>query len=148
MKTDRIAQVFIFMALIIFFGFNTVQAGPGLWPSAKGEICLYNFDNQEHVSLAVIRTVGQHYLVHGMSTDPEGNITVLTGNAEIVGNKILMHITGSGYDQSQDEVHGLLGFVELNAITLKGWFVGIGNHCNSGECGQTYESSQQIGPCP
>jgi len=93
-------------------------------------------------------TVGQHYIVHGRSEGTDGSITLINGNAEFVGDTILIHFSGSGYDIIENEVHGGSGWVELNASTLMGSYWGIGNHCNPIECGQEFEGPQLIGPCP
>jgi hypothetical protein len=146
MRSTRVAMVGIVLMAIAFCWFNTVQAGSTMWPSTKGEICLYNQAANENVRLAVMRTVGTHYIVHGFSESipPDGSISLINGNAEVVGDTIYMHITGSGYDKTQEEAQGGSGWVELDASTLVGFYVGIGNHCNSLECGQEYESPQSI----
>ncbi len=147
MRSMGVFKAGIVIAAILFCWLNSVQAGPNLWPSNKGEICLTNDSNGELVSLAVMRTVGKHYIVHGRSETTDGSITLINGNAEIIGGKILIHFSGSGYNTSQDEVHGGSGWVELDANTLMGWYRGIGSHCNPIECGLEYEGPQLIGPC-
>jgi hypothetical protein len=148
MKAKRFVTLGIIITGILFCLFNTVQAGQKLWPDSKGEICIENTDTGERARLAVTRTIGNHYLVHGRS-EGSGGLTLVNGNAEVVGNTIFIHVTGSGYNAPQ--VHGFLGWLELNANTLVGTFVGIGNYCNFGDptsCGQTPEGPQHLEPCP
>jgi hypothetical protein len=133
MRRSRVITAGIIIAVIFLYGTNALHAGPSLWPNSKGEICLSNVDSGEKARLAVMRTVGNHYIIHGIATDSEGHQTLVNGNAILDGNKVKMHLTGSGHyvtSGSVIEVHGFIGSVVLDAGTLKGYIVILGFHCD------------------
>ena len=62
-----------------------------------------------------------------------------------------MHLTASGY--AGGEVHGMLGYVELDASTLTGFIVAVEFYCASAyepDCGSEFNSGQTLEavPCP
>jgi len=164
MRTSRVVTVGIAMVGIFLCWFNTVHAGPSLWPNNKGEICLHNVNNGEDARLAVIHTIGNHYIVHGFVTESDGNKTLLNGNAVVNGNKVSIHFSASGYAGTMDknevnvtEAHGIVGRVELDASDLTGSVVGVGFHCDDppqgdppsapGPCNFSNDGVQQLVPC-
>jgi hypothetical protein len=142
MKTSRVVAIGIVMVAIFLCWFNTLYAGhdgQSLWPNKQGEIYLKNISNGECVRLAIFRTVGNNYIVHGFVTETgEGeHNSLFNGNAIVDGNKILMHVTSSGYKGTVNnnnvvvtEVYGSIGRVELNTSDLKGWVLSINFHCD------------------
>ena len=135
MRASRVIATGIVMVAIFLCWFNTGHAGPSLWPSNKGEICLKNlgYGNDtgpglgEIVRMAVMRTIGNHYIVHGFVIEKSKNKTLFNGNAIVDGNTILMHVSSSG--SMTDEVHGFVARVELDTSNLSGSVVGVGFHC-------------------
>jgi hypothetical protein len=156
MRASRCVAVSIAVAAIFMCWCNSVHAGPSLWPINKGEICFNNKFNGEFVRLAVMRTVGNNYIVQGFVTEESGSghNSLLNGNAIVEGDKILMNVSVSGHkgDIKQiDEVYGSIGRVELNASDLTGWVVGIDVHCEppSFVCVfSNYSGSQELEPTP
>ena len=139
------------MMVVLALGLQTAQAAPSLWPANKGEVCLQNTSTGGVARLAVVRVLGGHYSVQGIVTDADEQITLVSGNAELVGNQVLIHVTASGY--TAPEVHGMIGSVQLDASTLEGVFEGMGFHCDPGDdpdCGMQYEGVQTLVPviCP
>jgi hypothetical protein len=123
---------------IFILGHDPLFAGPVLWPQNKGKLCWKMTDiNGEHaeiMKLAVMRTVGNNYVVQGKVTDKE-HITLVNGNAVQAGNEILMHLTGSGAMVVGDTVtvfHGLIGQAWFDAQTLVGWGTGADFNCDPG----------------
>jgi hypothetical protein len=157
MKASRVVVVGIVMVAIFLCWLNSVHAGPSLWPNNKGEICLKNNGpgpgTGEFVRMAVMRTIGNHYIVHGFVIELSGNKTLFNGNAIVDGNWILMNVNSSG-STTASEVHGFVGRVELDASTLTGWVVGVGFHCEedpaTDDCAFGYDGVQQLIPdaCP
>ena len=140
MRASRVIATGIVMVAIFLCWFNTGHAGPSLWPSNKGEICLKNlgYGNDtgpglgEIVRMAVMRTIGNHYIVHGFVIEKSKNKTLFNGNAIVDGDKILMNVSVSGHRgdiSNVVEVYGSIGRVELSASDLTGWVVGIDFHC-------------------
>ena len=155
MRASRVVTISIVMVAILLYWFNSVHAGPSLWPNSKGEICLQNVTNGEFVRLAVFRTIGNHYIVHGIVTEGSGNPSLFNGNAVIDGDKISMHVSSSGYagniNTTVDEVYGFVGRVELDKSTLSGRVVGVGFHCEPlALCEFSYDGVQQLesATCP
>ena len=135
MKTRRGFMASLVLAGIFVLGLNPLFAGPSPWPQSKGELCWINDSNDEVIRLAVVRTVGNNYLVHGMATKGDLETTSLVnGNAVRIGNQILMHFSASGanLDSTDPEVHGALGRVIFDATTLDGQVVAIDFNCESG----------------
>lgn len=106
-----------------------------------------------------MRTVGNHYIIHGIATDSSGHKTLVNGNAMLDGNKVKMHLSGSGnyvVSGSVTEVHGFIGSAELDASTLTGYIVILGFHCEdpgmgSEKCGFSNDGVQYLQPatdCP
>ena len=151
MKTSRAVAVGIGLLAIFVCWSTTVQAGPSLWPNNKGEICLQNQGpgpgTGEVARIAVMRTIGNNYIVHGFVTETSGKKTLVNGNAIIEGDQILMNVTSSGFNETSGEAHGFVGRVELDASTLAGQVMGVGFHCNGG-CGLNYDGIQQLAPIP
>jgi hypothetical protein len=141
MRALRFVTVGIAVAAIFLCWCNSVHAGPSLWPSNKGEICFNNTSNGRFVRLGVMRTVGNNYIVHGFVTEGVGNpYSLFNGNAIVDGDKILMHVSSSGYQGSVEktntgyvphvtEIYGSIGRVELSASDLTGWVLSFGLHC-------------------
>jgi hypothetical protein len=158
MRASRVVTVGIAVAAIFLCWCNSVHAGPSLWPSNKGEICFNNITNGRFVRLAVFRTIGNNYIIHGFATEgPGNNNSLFNGNAIVDGNKILMHVSSSGYvgnvnnNVNVDEVYGSIGRVELNTSDLKGWVLSVGFHYeSSASCGFSYDVIQYLEPtsCP
>jgi hypothetical protein len=139
------------MVAVLVAGAGTAPAAPGLWPAGKGEVCLENTTTGGFARLAVVRVLGTHYSVQGFAVDPGGDVTLLSGSAELAGGQVLMHLTGSGY--TAPEVHGLIGTAQLDAGTLEGVFHGLGFHCDPADepdCGIEAEGPQALAPaaCP
>lgn len=158
MKTSKVVTVSIVMVAIFFCWFNTLHAGQSLWPKNKGEICLYNEDADENIRLAVINTIGNHYIVHGFVTKSGENMTLVNGNAVVNGNMVSIHFSASGYAGIMNktgvtEAHGIVGRVELYASDLTGWAVGVGFHCDDpplGDCNFSNDGVHRLlhVPCP
>ena len=159
MRASRVVTIGIAVAAIFLLWCNSVYAGPSLWPSNKGELCFNNNTNGEFVRLAVMRTIGNNYIVHGFVTGGQNtNNSLFNGNAIVDGDKILMHVSVSGHKgniNSVEEVYGSIGRVELNASDLTGWVVGIDFHCEPTSIPPCIFSSDDIEsqylvptPCP
>jgi hypothetical protein len=139
MRASRIVTLGIVVLTVFLFWCNSVLAGPSLWPSNKGEICLYNTTNGQYARLAVSRTIGNNYIVHGFVTEGDNpNYSLFNGNAIADGDKVLIQVTSSGYRGSMDghisnviETYGSIGRGELNASDLTGWVLSIDFHCES-----------------
>jgi hypothetical protein len=143
MSALRLAIVSILMTFFLMGFVNRAQSAPNVWPN-KGEVCIYNQGTGGHVTLAVLRTVGNNFIVHGYAND-SGEITLLNGNAILDGNTVYLHVTGSGYDDSQGEVHGVLSYAVMDLDSMDGWTVGIGHHCDeTNPCGLEYEGPQDL----
>jgi hypothetical protein len=137
---------------ILTFWCDTAHAGPSLWPSSKGEICIENIDTGGFVRLAVTRIIGNHYSVSGIVTET-GGTTLVNGNAEIIGDQILMNISASGYDAVDNEAHGTIGSVKLTLDSvnneLTGYYNGIGFHCEGvNDCGIQKEGPSELVSVP
>ena len=111
-----------------------VYAGPSVWPNQKGEICVYNDTTLETARIAVMKTVGNNYIVQGVSEEQD-DTTLFDGNAVAYGNVVLMHISGSGYVDSNDEVHTMVGTIRLDLADGTGWAKVIGFHCQDQSSG-------------
>jgi len=156
MRASGVVTVGIAMVAIFLCCGNAVHAGPSLWPSNKGEICFDNLTNGEFVRLAVMRTVGNNYIVQGFVTENSGGESLFNGNAILNGSRILIHVSSSGIAgnlPTVSEVYGSIGRVELDASTLSGWVVGISLHCEpaaSPICDFGYDGVQELNlaPCP
>ena len=130
MKVSKlIVAGFVLMAVVVCWGM-TAHAGPSVWPNQKGEICVYNENTYETARIAVMKTVGNNYIVQGINAEEDGT-TLFDGNAVKNGNTVLMNLSGSGYNNTDDknEVHGFVGRVELNLETGSGWVKMVGFHC-------------------
>lgn len=117
---------FILMsALLCWVGLSDVESA-NLWPNNRGELC-WEADSGAILTLAITRTVGQHYLVHGTITNNPGTqeeyIQCVNGNAEIINNQVIMHFSTSGFDVN--EVYVSSGRAELELATLNGYAEGI-----------------------
>lgn len=152
MRTSRVVTVDIALVAVFLCWFGTVHAGPSLWPNNKGEICLKNTSNDEVARMAVMRTVGNNYIVHGFVTENLGYKSLFNGNAIVDGNWVLMQVSSSGYKQLEGEVHGFVGRVEIDASTLEGWVLGVGFNCagnpNDDNCALSYDGQQALVPIP
>jgi len=141
----------------VFFIFSpaTVSfAGQSLWPNNKGELCwdVYIWDEVEEkeictglVKLAVMKTVGDHYIVHGTNTEAAG-AQLANGNAEIIDDdSILINVSSAGLTPDT-EVRGFMGLVVLDADTLNGTVEGIGvNYDTVGGSGKfSYDGVQYM----
>jgi len=127
MKVSKAILTGFLLSATCAFRFDTGHA-ESAWPNNKGEICLEDTVTGGFARLAVMRIIGNHFTVNGIVTDNEDDTTLVSGNAEVDGDRILMHLSGSGYGDS--EVHGMIGSVQLDAKTLEGFFAGIGFHCD------------------
>lgn len=133
MKAARVSTVGVIMVAVVSSWFMTVHAGPSLWPSNKGEVCLQNTTTGQLARFAVERSVGNHYSVHGYVTEGERK-TLFSGNAIVDGGSVLMNVSSSGWyiaphNAPYGETYGSVNRVELNAADLSGWVVGVGFHC-------------------
>jgi len=118
---------FILIAVLLFWvGLSDVESA-NLWPNNRGELCWKNLVTGAIVKLAVTRTVGKHYLVHGTITNNPGDIDeyiqCLNGNAEIINGQVIMHFSTSGFDAA--EVYVSSGRAEFDLATLWGVAEGI-----------------------
>ena len=150
MTTPKVILSILLVMALSAMSYGSAFAGPSLWPNTKGEVCLMNTDTGGLARLAVLRTIGNHFTVSGIVTENSGK-TLINGNAELDGDTILMHVTASGYGAG--EVHGLLGYAELDADTLEGFFVAVELHCNGTDdpnCGAELNDGQFLEPvaCP
>jgi len=117
--------VIILVAFICWVGLSDADSA-NLWPNKHGELCWSvtpPSGTLTTVKLAVVRTVGDHYIVHGTITE-NGYIRCVNGNAEIVGNKVIMSGSTSGIYNGIELIGGI-GLVELDLSTLNGFSEGI-----------------------
>ena len=136
----KVSKFVIVGFVLVFFilgwpGISDVR-GEELWPRIRGELCWeMEADGGEPtiIRLAIMRTVRNHYIVNGTSTRydiPEYDeyVQLLSGNAEIVGEQVIMHVTSSGFQplSVHDQVWGFMGTVKLDLETLDGIGAGIG----------------------
>jgi hypothetical protein len=99
-------------------------AGKSLWPKKKGELCWEDESGDSFIRTAVVRTVKKHYLIHGTRTESDGTIHLFSGNAEIVGDKVIMQTTSAGSDENH--AFGFIGSGVLDKETLNGTTDGVG----------------------
>jgi hypothetical protein len=143
------------IAAFVFFYFVfamtvTSFADQSLWPKNKGELCwdvcdIYGENCDSLVKLAVMKTVGNHYIVNGVNIEPDGP-QLANGNAEIDGDLILINVSSAGLTPGS-EVRGFMGLVVLDANTLDGTVEGIGiNFDISGSTGGdfSYDGTQYL----
>jgi hypothetical protein len=118
-------------AFLVFLA-GTAGAVPSVWPNQKGEFCVLNLDTDGIAQIAVQKTVGINYSVQGVTYEENGT-TLFSGNAVFVDNIAYMNISGSGYDSDDDEVHGIIAWVELDFENEDeepdGWVKMVGFHC-------------------
>jgi hypothetical protein len=131
MKIWKVAVpgLIIAVAFMCWIGLSDADSAQK-WPKNSGELC---WDLQPPsgdpttVTLAIVRTVKDHYIVHGTITEnpdtAEEYVRCLDGNAEIVGNYVIMHGTTAGL--YGDELIGGMGIVKLDINTLGGSSEGI-----------------------
>jgi hypothetical protein len=130
MKFFKVALPVIIIAAVFlcWLGLKDAESASP-WPNKQGELCWSLFPQSgttTTVKLAVIRTLKDHYIVHGTITEilPTGEyVRCLNGNAEIVGNHVL--ILGSTSGMYGTELIGSLGYAELELSDLSGTSVGI-----------------------
>jgi len=166
--------------IVLVFCISTLSfAADELWPKKEGEVCFNAYQQvcpatlQDKptglVRLWVMNTGNNNYLVHGSNTEPHPNYPpedwdglfskqLTNGNAIVSSDKILMHMTSSGYTMSDDivpltvEVRGWLGTVELDPNDLSGCLVGVGiNYYPLDDDGEIkYDGRQALWytPCP
>lgn len=136
---------------------TSAYAGPGLWPHNKGEICLRLTSGPgtgNVVRMAVMRTVGNHYIIHGTTTEVSGPMSLFSGNAVVEGDTVSFHVSSGGhFTGGPAPASGAYGFIdrgELSASTLEGWVVGVGISCPNGMCGFAYNPVQDFAhtTCP
>jgi hypothetical protein len=133
--------------LLCWVGLSDVESA-NLWPNKSGELCWRNLNTGATVKLAVTRTVGRHYLVHGAITNDPGGpneyIQCLNGNAEIINGQVIMHYNTSGFDAN--EAYVASGRVEFDLIDLHGWAEGVFISCdkNSGICSARYDGQYEL----
>lgn len=135
MRAARMVMLCIVVVTVFLCWCNSVCAGPSLWPTSKGEICLHNITTDQYVKLDVLRTVGNSYVVQGLVTEtPPDKNSLFNGNAIVDGNKILLYISSAGYtgdlNSNVTQFFGFMGRVELDANTLKGSAVGVEYSCS------------------
>jgi hypothetical protein len=139
--------VIIAVAFFCWLGLSDADSA-NLWPNKHGELCWEvtpPMGTQTIVKLAVVRTVGDHYIVHGTITETlitgEEYVRCLNGNAEIVDNKVIIHGSTSGIYGT--ELIGALGMVELELSTLNGFSEGLQMWCDvsSGLCEVKYDGT-------
>lgn len=100
-----------------------------LWPNKQGELCWTLYPpagNTLTAKVAIVRTYGDHYIFHGTTTEQIGDevyVSLVNGNAEIVGNKVIMQGSSSGI--SGTDLYGSLGIIELYLSDLSGTSVGV-----------------------
>ena len=134
----------VLMAIVICWTIPS-DAKRSVWPNQKGEICVYNITTLGTARIAVVKTVGNNYMLQGVTTEADGK-TLFDGNAVIDGNVVLMNISGSGYDPLDDEAHGFVGTVELNLDTKTGWVKVISFHCEgqTADCAFSNDGTQYL----
>ena len=167
MRSSRVVTVGIAIAAIFLCWFNTVHAGPSLWPTNRGEFCLMNKGSAscsdpdtcpgrgEVARVSVTHTIGNNYLVQGFVTEKTGIKSLFNGNAIVDGDWVLMHISSSGY-LGKDLTgipfgpHGFVARVELQTSDLIGWVLGVGFNCNGDPavCNFSYDGVQDLEPTP
>ena len=99
--------------------------GADLWPKNRGEVC-WDASNGGSVRLFVTNMGKNHYIVNGTHSDPPDYIVLLNGNAEIIGDRVIMHITSSSSDA--DTIWGYLSNADLDKATLNGIVDSISYH--------------------
>ena len=83
-------KVFIIISAILYcFGAQQANASEYL-----GEFCWG--DESATMLLAVTHMGDGHYLVYGRITEFGGTVIAINGNAELVGNEVIMHTSSSG----------------------------------------------------
>ena len=107
--------------LLSWIGLRDAESA-NLWPNKAGELSWLT-STDAIITLAVVKTYKGHYIVHGTITEDDGYVRCLNGNAEIVGNNMIMHGSTSGI--WGDELIGSIGMVELNLTTLNGQSEGL-----------------------
>ncbi len=119
MKTLRFAVMSFFMlfGLLILGGGSSVKAANYL-----GEFCWQ--DPEGGIARLAVTDMGDaHFLLHGRHTDTLGNAEAVNGNAEVVGNQVIIHITSSGFDSG--EVRAFWGTIVLDLSDLNGTIEGL-----------------------
>jgi hypothetical protein len=149
MKIFRFTLSSFVLTVFLLGWVGTSAAARSLWPKKHGELCWETGAPGELVRLYVTNMGNGHYLVLG-SVAENGNIQAVHGNAELVGEEVIMHVTASGSDEY--EVFGFQGSVALDLSTLDGTADGISLSCDktTNVCELNYdgEVALDLVPCP
>lgn len=147
MNASKSLMVGVLLMAMVFCWVILAHAEPSVWPNQKGEICLHNEDTDGSARIAVMKTIGENYLVQGVNTDLDGQKTLFDGNAVVEGKLVRMNISGSGCDGPSGEVHGFVGTVELNLDlnSASSWVKIVAFHCEDTEgCDFSNEGAQLL----
>lgn len=123
MRSSTVAILsFVLMTLLLGnLGAANVE-GSDRWPVKRGELC-WRKSGGDILKLFVTNMGRKHYLVNGVHIESSGDFSLVNGNAEIIGDRIIMHYTSSSFDT--DEVWGFLGNADLDKATLNGILDGL-----------------------
>jgi len=145
MRFFKFATVSLVMIFFLMLGIAVSDAYAGNY---LGEFCWQ--DSEGGITKLAVTDMGNgHYLLNGILTEDEGEIGVMHGNAEIVGDKVYMTITAAG--SAEDETWSWTGSFILELATLNGKREGvsIGYDRASGEIDLDYNSGTlTFIPCP
>lgn len=113
-------------------------------PMYLGEYCWSANGGLDTVRLGITFLGDTHFLVTGTVSETNGNVNVVSGNMELVGDDIMMHITSSCIATQDNATFS--GTVMLDINTLDGYVEGVGVYATrtSGQTGTSYDGTQQL----
>jgi len=102
MRFFKFATVSLVMIFFLMLGIAISDAYAGNY---LGEFCWQ--DEEGGIAKLAVTDMGNgHFLLNGILTEDEGEIGVMHGNAEIVGDKVYITITAAGSDEDVEHGHG------------------------------------------
>ena len=142
MKVKKMLAMFAVSFILCFSTLSVSSAAEYL-----GQFCWLSPDGEATLMLGITHMGDGHFLVHGKITESTGAVLAVNGNAEIVGNEAIMHISSSGsiandFWVTQDRL--ILDLQTGNGISLEQ----LCHHVDkfTGEITQSYEAVTEILP--
>ena len=137
----------VFLVILLScLGISSVK-GAEVWPDKEGELCWKNNEG-DIIKLSIENMREKHYLAHGTytHTGSGGYIRLLDGNAEIIGNQIIMNLSSSRCDASKETICASTGTVELDSKTLDGSTSGVSYYYEkkTGKSGINYDGPTKL----
>ena len=136
--------VIIFTTTILYFSSFSISGAS----EYLGEFCWYEAASDSTLKLAITHMGGSHYLVHGRITEASGTVLPVNGNAETVGDEVIMHFSSSGsstndFWTSQDRM--IIDLQTLDILSIESIFTNLSPKPD-GEISHRYEYMDTIIP--